>query len=696
MAFSGFSGFYKATKMAGHSSKFEKEFLEAHNNYRKLHGAPPLQLTRELCQSAQEWADHMLSIKSLQHSDTDNGENLYYAWSSTPKEILGKEAVDSWYSEIKDYDFSNPGFMGNTGHFTQVVWKDSKEVGVGKATDGKTIYVVGQYKPAGNISNDGFFQKNVLPANSSGGQPKYNDPDSAPKKLADKNSLAARPLSMAEFETEALECHNAYRKLHGVPALSLSRELCQDAQQWANHLASLGTIQHSNSNYGENLYCKWSSNKADATGKDVVDYWYSEIKDYNFQTPGFQSNTGHFTQVVWKDSRNLGIGKTVNAKGMVIAVARYDPAGNITNPGYFEKNVRPRGAAAASNDTLPEGGKKMANPGGDNFAKDFLQACNERRAWHGARPLELNSQISRDAQSWAEHLVKLGTLKHSDTKLGENIWAQRGPPQATVSGAQTVEAWYKEVDNYDFSKAGHQERTGHFTQLVWRSSTEVGVGKASDGKGLIVIVAQFSPAGNITNRGYYERNVLPKGSKVTDEPVEKEMEKLQLTNQVVPIAAGQLQLFSSSLLDAHNRFRQQHGAGPLTCSSSLSRKAQQWAEALVGMRALKSSGMDYGENLWYRQGNSLTLPTGTEVAEAWYSENTNYNFSTPGFQSGSGNFTQMVWKSSLQIGIGLAQDGDGLFIVVAFFDPAGNITNQGYFEKNVQASATRGLSIKLS
>uniref|UniRef100_A0A8C4T5B2 SCP domain-containing protein n=1 Tax=Erpetoichthys calabaricus TaxID=27687 RepID=A0A8C4T5B2_ERPCA len=154
--------------------------------------------------------------------------------------------------------------------------------------------------------------------------------------------------------------------------------------------------------------------------------------------------------------------------------------------------------------------------------------------------------------------------------------------------------------------------------------------------------------------------------------------------------AGQLQLFSSSLVDAHNRFRQQHGAAPLICSSSLSRKAQQWAEALVGMRALKSSGMDYGENLWYRQAT-----TGQKVAEAWYSENTKYNFSTPGFQSGSGNFTQMVWKSSLQMGIGLAQDGDGLFIVVAFFDPAGNITNQGYFEKNVQAPATRGLSIKL-
>ena len=53
------------------------------------------------------------------------------------------------------------------GHFTQVVWKGSEELGVGLATDGKTTFVVGQYLPAGNISNPGYFEKNVLAAGSS-------------------------------------------------------------------------------------------------------------------------------------------------------------------------------------------------------------------------------------------------------------------------------------------------------------------------------------------------------------------------------------------------------------------------------------------------------------------------------------------------------------------------------------------------
>ncbi|KAF4114682.1 Golgi-associated plant pathogenesis-related protein 1-like [Onychostoma macrolepis] len=142
---------------------FQQEFLEAHNQYRKQHQAPELTYSDELSSAAQKWADHLQSKKSLSHSDTENGENVYYSFSSVKKTPKGKEAVDSWYSEIKDYDFSSPGYQPQTGHFTQVVWKSSTELGVGLATDGKTVFVVGQYRPAGNITSAGLFEKNVLP-----------------------------------------------------------------------------------------------------------------------------------------------------------------------------------------------------------------------------------------------------------------------------------------------------------------------------------------------------------------------------------------------------------------------------------------------------------------------------------------------------------------------------------------------------
>ncbi|KAJ8384872.1 hypothetical protein AAFF_G00196800 [Aldrovandia affinis] len=144
-------------------ASFETEFVDTHNAYRRKHGAPPLTLSQDLCRSAQSWADHLLSIKMMKHSQTGVGENLYYAWSSNLNKLTGKEAVDSWYSEVKDYNFSKPGFNSKTGHFTQVVWKSSEEIGVGLATDGNTVYVVGQYSPAGNTANKGYFEKNVLP-----------------------------------------------------------------------------------------------------------------------------------------------------------------------------------------------------------------------------------------------------------------------------------------------------------------------------------------------------------------------------------------------------------------------------------------------------------------------------------------------------------------------------------------------------
>lgn len=144
-------------------SSFRSEFLEVHNAYRAQHSAPPLSLSSELCEEAQSWAEHLLQKNTLMHSDTSDGENIYCSSSSAPIKLTGREAVDSWYSEVKYYNWNQPRYNSKTGHFTQVVWKDSTELGVGVASSGKTVFVVGQYRPAGNMNSAGHFQQNVLP-----------------------------------------------------------------------------------------------------------------------------------------------------------------------------------------------------------------------------------------------------------------------------------------------------------------------------------------------------------------------------------------------------------------------------------------------------------------------------------------------------------------------------------------------------
>ena len=141
-------------------NSFGKEALEAHNKFRAAHQAPPLTWSSALAQDAEVWAKKIAKKGRLEHDDTKDGENIYMVCG---REIDGTDAVNSWYNEVKDYNFGKPGFQSNTGHFTQVVWKSSEELGIGRAksADGKE-FVVGRYKPAGNMMR--AFAENVLPS----------------------------------------------------------------------------------------------------------------------------------------------------------------------------------------------------------------------------------------------------------------------------------------------------------------------------------------------------------------------------------------------------------------------------------------------------------------------------------------------------------------------------------------------------
>ncbi|CAF0763149.1 unnamed protein product [Rotaria sordida] len=141
--------------------------LNAHNAFRARHGVPPLVLKDEITHKAQAYAEYLAENNLFNHSSNrDNlGENLYTMSSSEPltNESLGTDATQSWYDEIKSYDFSNPGFSMETGHFTQVIWKNTNSLGVGVAFDnsGRRAIVVAQYGPAGNVMEQ--FPENVPP-----------------------------------------------------------------------------------------------------------------------------------------------------------------------------------------------------------------------------------------------------------------------------------------------------------------------------------------------------------------------------------------------------------------------------------------------------------------------------------------------------------------------------------------------------
>ncbi|MFW9259305.1 CAP family protein [Nostoc sp. CALU 546] len=150
-------------------AKLCSDVVTAHNTYRAKHKSPNVSIDDTLNQSAQAWAQTIAAKGDLEHSTNRNnvGENIYWSGDGDSTN-LGSAAVQDWYSEITDYDYTKPVFSGNTGHFTQVVWKGSTKLGCGAAPGPATIegtkydgfYVVCQYAPAGNVQ--GQFADNVL------------------------------------------------------------------------------------------------------------------------------------------------------------------------------------------------------------------------------------------------------------------------------------------------------------------------------------------------------------------------------------------------------------------------------------------------------------------------------------------------------------------------------------------------------
>lgn len=67
--------------------------------------------------------------------------------------------------------------------------------------------------------------------------------------------------------------------------------------------------------------------------------------------------------------------------------------------------------------------------------------------------------------------------------------------------------WYDEVSKYSYSNPVFSPATGHFTQVVWKSTRMVGCGVAMGKNGKVYGVSQYTAAGNI--QGRFSDNVLP-------------------------------------------------------------------------------------------------------------------------------------------------------------------------------------------
>lgn len=78
-------------------------------------------------------------------------------------------------------------------------------------------------------------------------------------------------------------------------------------------------------------------------------------------------------------------------------------------------------------------------------------------------------------------------------KYGQTLYVTR--KSGVINAQICVRAWYNQIIFYDFQDPGVTEMNSYFVQLIWRSTTEVGVGKFKAPNGNNYIVAFYNPRG---------------------------------------------------------------------------------------------------------------------------------------------------------------------------------------------------------
>ncbi len=151
-----------ASSQAKQAKAVEQEILAAHNKYRQEVGVPDLTWSPTLAAHAQAWADQLASTGKFEHSTDPHGEGENLA-KGTAGSYSATQLVDMWGGEKQNFqpgtfpDVSTTGNWMDVGHYTQLVWRDTTQVGCGLATGGGSAVLVCRYSPPGNYEGEPVY-----------------------------------------------------------------------------------------------------------------------------------------------------------------------------------------------------------------------------------------------------------------------------------------------------------------------------------------------------------------------------------------------------------------------------------------------------------------------------------------------------------------------------------------------------------
>lgn len=147
---------------------------------------------------------------------------------------------------------------------------------------------------------------------------------------------------------------------------------------------------------------------------------------------------------------------------------------------------------------------RPAQRGADLMRVAVIKAHNDARYAYRVPPIRWNETLAADALVYARILARTGTFRHDPQtgrrpKQGENLWmGTRGAYSYDAMLGHLVD----ERRNFrpgrfpDISRTGTWSDVGHYTQIVWPTTTHVGCAMASN-RSDDFLVCRYWPAGNI-------------------------------------------------------------------------------------------------------------------------------------------------------------------------------------------------------
>ena len=130
------------------------QFVDLHNKERALLGLSDLQWSNELAGQAQQWANTMAFKDEASHSGSGKGENIWYGDNNS---ATIEEMFQMWLKEKEFFIEARPvpdncgQSWEKCGHYSQIVWAQTTQIGCAAAASQTSDYVVCQYDPPGNI-----------------------------------------------------------------------------------------------------------------------------------------------------------------------------------------------------------------------------------------------------------------------------------------------------------------------------------------------------------------------------------------------------------------------------------------------------------------------------------------------------------------------------------------------------------------